>query len=311
MSRSTLDVFATQHEPAAQPATRWRWWQGWLPLAVLPAAVVGLFPADGPGWAKMWLLAGVIFVACKWLTWRRMPNLAAPLWRQAGYLAAWPGMDAATFFDARLRPARPTLGEWLLATGNLAIGSGLLYGVARRVPALHPLLTAWIGIVGLVLVVHFGIFHLLSCGWRRVGVEARPLMNWPITATSASDFWRRRWNTAFHDLAHRFMFRPLAPYLGGAGALWAGFLASGLIHDLVISLPAAGGYGGPTLYFLVQAAAILVERSRLGRRCGLGMGLRGWLFNTAAVTAPLPLLFHEPFLTRVIVPLLRAIGDIA
>jgi alginate O-acetyltransferase complex protein AlgI len=279
-----------------------------LPLIVLPGAVLWLIPAKWPHWACMWSLAAAIFAACKWLTWRRVPDRTAPLWRQACYLVAWPGMDAAAFLDDRLKPVRPPLGEWLLAGGKLALGIGLLYGAAGRVPDSHPDLRAWIGIVGLVLVAHFGIFHLISCGWRHLGVEARPLMNWPIAAVSLSEFWRRRWNTAFHDLAHRFLFRPLAPRIGVAAALLAGFLASGLIHDLVISFPARGGYGRPTLYFLLQAAAILAERSRLGRLLGLGAGLRGWLFNLAAVTIPLPLLFHEPFLTRIIVPFMQAIG---
>ncbi|HEY1785495.1 MAG TPA: MBOAT family protein, partial [Pirellulales bacterium] len=235
---------------------------------------------------------------------------AAPRWRHAGYLVAWPGMDAATFLDAGRKAVRSAPAEWLLAVGNLALGIGLLYGVADRIPIAHPYVIAWVGIVGLVLVLHFGVFHLLSCAWRQVGVEARPLMNWPIAAASLSDFWRRRWNLAFHDLAHRFVFRPLAPRLGAAAALWAGFLASGLIHDLVISLPAAGGYGGPTLYFLLQAAAILLERGRIGRRLGLTAGLRGWLFTLAVVTLPLPLLFHAPLLARVILPFLQAIGAV-
>jgi hypothetical protein len=52
----------------------------------------------------------------------------------------------------------------------------------------------------LVLVLYFGSFHLLSCAWRSAGVDAHPLMNWPLAAESVSEFWGRRWNTAFRDL---------------------------------------------------------------------------------------------------------------
>ena len=54
----------------------------------------------------------------------------------------------------------------------------------------------------LVLVLHFGSFHLLSCGWRFAGVQARPLMDRPLASASVSEFWGRRWNTAFRDLTH-------------------------------------------------------------------------------------------------------------
>jgi D-alanyl-lipoteichoic acid acyltransferase DltB (MBOAT superfamily) len=82
------------------------------------------------------------------------------------------------------------------------------------IPAQHAYAIGWIGMIGLLLILHFGVFHLTSCWWRSVGVEARPLMNRPQAATSLSKFWGRRWNTAFRDLIHRFLFRRLPPGSG-------------------------------------------------------------------------------------------------
>jgi len=184
----------------------------------------------------------------------------------------------------------------------------MIYGVTPWVAQDHAYLAGWVGMIGIVLALHFGSFHLLSCMWRAAGVQARPLMNRPLTSVGLGEFWGRRWNTAFRDLTHRFLFRPLAPWLGSRGAVFAGFVFSGVVHDLVISVPAKGGYGGPTLFFLVQGVAIVLERGSVGRRLGLGSGWRGWSFTMGSLLAPVVVLFHRPFVERIIVPFLQAIG---
>jgi alginate O-acetyltransferase complex protein AlgI len=225
----------------------------------------------------MWALAFAIYAGCKGLTWWKTPAPRAPAWRQAAYLLLWPGMDAREFLDPGVRPERPAAREWIAGAVDLVAGAVLCFAVARVVVRDRPLLAGWIGMVALVLVLHFGSFALLSCAWRRAGVAARPLMDRPLLAASVGDFWGRRWNTAFRDLTHRFLFRPLARRLGPRAGIAAGFLVSGLVHDAVISLPARGGWGG-------RAFALLV------------------------VALPAPLLLHRPFVENVIVPFLRAAG---
>ncbi len=59
---------------------------------------------------------------------------------------------------------------------------------------------------------------------------------------------------------------------------------------------------------MIQGAAVLFERSRQGRRLGLRRRTSGRLFAGAVTVLPLGLLFHVPFVTRVILPFMRAMG---
>jgi alginate O-acetyltransferase complex protein AlgI len=161
---------------------------------------------------------------------------------------------------------------------------------------------------GIVFLLHFGLFHVLSCAWRTVGVDAKPLMNWPILSQSVGEFWGKRWNLAFRDITHRFLFRPFAARWSARSGLAAVFLFSGVVHDLVISLPAGAGYGLPTLYFVIQGAAMLVERTKRAKKFGLGEGWRGRAFTAAVVLGPACGLFHPWFAREVVLPFLDAIG---
>ncbi|HEV7927691.1 MAG TPA: MBOAT family protein [Verrucomicrobiae bacterium] len=261
------------------------------------------------GWVEMWALAGMLFLCAKWMTLRPQWVLAArpSLVRLAGYVFLWPGLDAAAFCGAARAP-RPLAREWFWALCKTAFGAGLIWLGARLAWPAHPTCAAWIAMVGLAFLMHLGAFHLASLCWRKMGVNAAPIMRTPIAATSLGRFWGGRWNRAFTDLMQPHVFLPLAKRFGARNAMLAVFLASGLLHELVISLPARGGYGLPTAYFAIQAAGFCVERGSLGKRLGLGRGFRGWLFTVIVVVGPLPWLFHPVFVRNVILPMLRAIG---
>lgn len=258
-------------------------------------------------WAFMWSLSFGIFVALKVLSWTSR-TVAAPAWKHAAYLFAWPGMDADTFLGNRRVPRSPGLTEWSFALSKLGLGVCLVWLGVPAIAGAHPLIIGWVAMIGIVMTLHCGLFHLLSCLWRSNGVAATPIMNWPIASQGLTEFWGQRWNLAFRDLTHQFLFRPLTRRCGALGAMVIGFLASGLVHDLVISVPAGGGWGLPTGFFLLQAVGILAERSRWGRAIGLGQGPIGWLFCVLVIVVPSPLLFHEPFIAWVILPFLTAIG---
>lgn len=226
----------------------------------------------------MVVAVGASFLAFKLLT--------LPSRRVVPYLVLWPGMDPRPF-EAERRPASSHLAP--AAVLKMALGAGLLLIEA-------PLLVkAWLFIFASLLLVHLGLFDLLTEAWRRAGFQVERICPDPWRSKSLSEFWGARWNMAFHAFARDWIYRPLARRAGKPAAAAAVFLFSGLMHELVISLPANGGWGLPTLYFMIHGGLVLLER------CGR---LRSGRLTTALyVLLPLPILFHAPFLEAVIFPM--------
>ena len=158
--------------------------------------------------------------------------------------------------------------------------------------------------IGLVLMLHFGVFHLLALGLQKAGFHAVPNMRSPLLSDSLADFWGRRWNTAFSTLANTYGFRPLGRLLGPRAAAIVVFLVSGLLHEVVITVPAGGGFGLPTLYFALQGLGLLAERHPFLRRHRL---LRR-LFAGMLLVGPVGCLFPPRFVHEVILPMLHALG---
>lgn len=257
----------------------------------------------------MGALAFAIYFGFKWLTWwqARAAGARASTSRSLGYILAWPGMDAQTFLTVKARPCEPRAIDWTFAIFKTVFGAVILWGIAKKVPPEQTLLAGWIGMFGLGFLFFFGMFHVLALLWQRAGVDARPIMHAPVLAQSPSNFWGARWNLAFRKLSYDFVFRPLRRRMGIGAATLATFLVSGLIHELVISLPAGGGYGLPTMYFMVQGLGVIIERSPLGKRLALDHGPSGWLFTLLLTTGLVFWLFHPPFVTHVVIPFLHAI----
>jgi hypothetical protein len=209
------------------PTAKFPKWPGWLRLLAGPAIAAGA-TAHRPAWLFMWALAGAIFLGCKWLTWwNNAPAFAHRPGRWSlAYLFLWPGMDPKPFIESPVSFPAPTLKEWSFAAAKTVFGAALLWGVARCAPHTQALLAGWIGMFGVIFLLHFGAFHIAALIWQSAGIRVEPLMRNPIAAKSLSDFWSVRWNRGFTDLAHRHLFQAVRPRIGLAAAMLVTFLAS-------------------------------------------------------------------------------------
>jgi hypothetical protein len=109
-----------------------------------------------------------------------------------------------------------------------------------------------------------------------------------------ADFWGRRWNLWFSDWFRYAIFTRLRSR--PALALILIFTISGVMHEWVINVPLyylTGRvlFGSMMIYFLLQAAGILVERRFLKSCVGLKIG-----FAWFVILAPAPLIMNEGLL---------------
>jgi alginate O-acetyltransferase complex protein AlgI len=234
-------------------------------------------------WDRMLLAVGVTYLAFKALTSRRLA-----FGRALGYWALWPGMDARPFGETAAPAAGPGLMAWGLC--KMAAGAALLLS-RSGVRALDVVFV----FLGIGLLVHFGLCDVLAGFWRSRGVTVDRLFVNPAASRTLAEFWGRRWNRAFHAVAHEFVFRPVLRRWGGGAGVLATFLFSGLLHELLISVPVGAGWGLPTGYFVLHGFLLLAERR-------WGLGGRAWTLFW--ILAPLPLLFHPWFVRGIILPLL-------
>lgn len=258
-------------------------------ILVVLAVAIGFFIPLVP-WVWMWLIAFTLWLGFKMLAYTREGGL----WEIDPFFFLWPGMDARDFAWERRAAGR----ERPLVPGLIFITVGfvLWFVVIPGIEA--PLVAGGLGIAAMLCLLHFGLFDWIAAGYRRFGYPAEPIMREPWKARGLGDFWGNRWNRGFSDWARAFLFLPLTRRFGVAWGTLAGFFASGLAHELVISVPAQGGYGFPTLYFLIQGVGLRAEKRF---RAAGDRVTRAWMWLVLLV--PAPLLFHPPFLEKVFHPM--------
>ncbi|NNJ28056.1 MBOAT family protein [Alienimonas chondri] len=208
----------------------------------------------------------------------------------------WPGLERRRFLRGSADP--PADAEWGRSLLMLSVGAWLFLGGGALTMRSEPLWGGLCAAAGFVFALHFGAFYLLSLALRASGVDTVPLMDRPLSAATLAEFWGRRWNTAFALLTRDAVFTPLAKRFSPGVALWAGFALSGAVHEAALTLPVSDRpgvlYGGPFVYFLLQAAGATLER-RL-RKAGRLRGFSNRIYAAAWLVLPLPLLLSAAFL---------------
>jgi hypothetical protein len=285
----------------------------WLVVAAGLLVLVAAPPLETSylwAWCELaWIFLGFKSIVLAGHELRSLNRLG--LVRLAGFVFFWPGMDLRPFLQAIDHPVmagsseREKRWQWMRAgVVNIAIGSLLFWLLGHPWVQANRYAYAGVGVTSAGLIVLFGVFTLLAVFWRWLGVDVDRQWKCLWLSRSLADYWSNRWNQAFHDFTRDHVYLPLKRRFSPAAALLGSFFFSGVLHDVIVSAPARGGYGMPTCYFMIQGFGIWLER-----RWRLRPVLR-WLRAVAFVMAPLPLLFHDRFLTGVILPQLSALrGD--
>jgi alginate O-acetyltransferase complex protein AlgI len=292
---------------------RWARAASWALVVSATVAAEQLCVAEPAGFRMLAIIGALLFGMKAVVTVEAQadgtPRLSAGRW--LAFAALWPGMRPGIFASAGGSPLPGAGALILMGLTRLALGTALVFlawwswprlqgwsDVAGRVVATALLLP------GLSLMLHFGAFPILAGLWRTVGVDARPLFRAPLLATSLGEFWGRRWNLAFSEMTTLGVYRPAASLVGRVPATGLAFLASGLLHELAISVPVRAGYGLPLLYFALHGGLVFVERAL--ERSKRPINEPHWLGRVWALSwlaLPLPILFHPWFLDGVVWPL--------
>ncbi len=269
---------------------------GWLVVVMLMVAVHALL-IDAPPLVRMLALVTALFLWCKLLvyhTWQLQTGRTLTGSHRALFFFPWPGMRP----DAFLKTHPNLLVAWAAALCYLISGVAVLCGAYTAAHAQVMWLAIPLLLLGLSFTVHFGLLGLIAAGLRGQGYRVRPPFLAPWKSRSLNEFWSQRWNRPFTELLTWTVYRPVATKWTRTHAVWAGFLASGLLHEVAISLPVQSGYGLPTLYFMLQAAGLHLETR--WKTNALWKLVGWWLW----VLLPLPLVFHVRFIYEVLFPLI-------
>lgn len=290
-------------------------WAAWL-LVVTFAVIVERVTADEPAGVRMLAIIAALWIGMKTVVcveYQAAGHAPLPFFAWLGFAGLWFGMRPGVFANRNREPLRDSgrlIGralQWVALGLSFLVLAHLIWQTWRAAlgDAASLILVTLLALAGLSMIMHFGVVNVTAGVWRWFGVDCRPIMRTPLAARSLSEFWSRRWNIAFSEMTALAIVRPLTPRIGKKAAVFSAFLASGILHELAISVPVKAGFGLPLLYFALHGALVLAEGAmqRIGRPIDR-YGPLAHVWTIGWLLLPLPILFHPYFLSGVVWPLI-------
>src|SRR5262245_30805839 len=243
-----------------RPVPLWRLLLAWFALV---AGVAGFWSA-GP---SLDTVGGLYAFVAAWLVTSKAASLLCLRadefhrlsWGRLIAYLIFPGTQPRHFLPERKPSAQDVRPTILGVVLNFGAGALFLWAIPFLLPQQTPWLArAWIGMIGLSFLFLFVRFDVAVLIFRWLGFGVEKCWHCPVAATSVAEFWGFRWNRIMSGLLRDVLFVPLARRIGAGLAMLAVFFYSGLLHE-TCSFTVNAGYGGPTLYFLIQAAGVWLE----------------------------------------------------
>jgi hypothetical protein len=266
---------------------------GWL-LPVSGLIVLAMGAVVWAPWARLLAAtAGMLYLFKMTILISRRESVSLDAGSALLYFTIWPGMAPAPLAE-RAKPQERAGHSFIVGLLTAYAGMAAILLIAYLSPLLSSDVVGWLGLAALILTIHFGLSLLLTACLRLLGRPVQPLFDRPHASRTLWEFWTKRWNLAFVEMDRLLFMAPMKRIFGLKGAVFAVFIISGLLHEMALSYPAGGGWGGPMLYFALHGGLVFVERR---------FRVRSWLWTAFWILVPLPLLMHTPFRETFIVPL--------
>lgn len=131
-----------------------------------------------------------------------------------------------------------------------------------------------------------GFTDLFTGFFMQTGIRVSEMFDWPFLSRSPRDFWGRRWNLYFRDLARRNIFVPLGGARRPVLASFVVFFVSGVFHEYLIYMSVGGQKLGWMLsFFLVHWLGTIVQTA-----------VSHWLRKKEVMPRPIAILLHTAWM---------------